>query len=109
MQVHMAQGQHPASPSGGTPPLSNVSGAKGPGGKAKRRVRNFLLQPLVQVRIGIYSILLSVLFAGALGAILYFNFFGLVDSVVMMTDAEDEVRDIFKSYWHGAQLWIYLT
>lgn len=82
---------------------------KGAGAKAKRRMRNIMLQPLLQVRIGLYSIILSVLFAVALGAILYFNFAGLINSIVLMTDAEDEVREIFMSYWSGTQLWIYLT
>ena len=45
----------------------------------------------------------------ALGAILYFNFASLINSIVLMTDAEDEVREIFMSYWKGTQLWVYLT
>ena len=79
------------------------------GGKAKRRARNYLLEPLLQVRIGMYSIILSILFSVALGAILYFNFASLINSIVLMTDAEDEVREIFMSYWSGTQLWLYLT
>jgi hypothetical protein len=82
---------------------------EGSSGKPKRRARNFMLQPLLQVRIGLYSIILSVLFAVALGAILYFNFASLINSIVLMTDAEDEVREIFMSYWKGTQLWVYLT
>lgn len=76
--------------------------------KAKRRVRNFLLQPLLQVKLGIYAIVLAILFAVSLGAILYHNFAGLVNSIVLLTDAEDEVRDLFLDYWQGTQLWIYL-
>jgi hypothetical protein len=81
---------------------------QGMGGKAKRRVRNFMLQPLLQVKLGLYSILLSMLFAIALGAILYHNFHGLVGSIVLLTDAEDEVNDLFMDYWRGTQIWIYL-
>jgi len=77
-------------------------------GKAKRHVRNFLLQPLLQVKLGLYAILLSVLFAAALAGIIYYNFHDLVNSIVLLTDAEDEVRELFTSYWYGAQLWIYL-
>lgn len=95
--------------------MSEQAQAQGQGGapqsqmaKAKRRVRNFLLQPLLQVKLGVYAIMLSVLFALSLGAILYHNFAGLVNSIVLLTDAEDEVRDLFLDYWRGTQLWIYL-
>lgn len=77
-------------------------------GKAKRRVTNFLLQPFLQVKLGFYAIVLSVLFGASLGAILYHNFAGLVSSIVLLTDAEDEVRELFFDYWRGTQAWIYL-
>lgn len=93
-------------PQGGAP--AQGSAPQKPMGKAKRRVKNFLLQPLLQVKLGIYSITLSVLFAGALAAIVYHNFAGLVNSIVLLTDAEDEVRELFMDYWRGTQLWIYL-
>lgn len=101
MQPHMMQGQ---APHGGTP-----GGPPQAGGKAKRRVRNFLLQPLLQVKIGLFSILLSILFAGALAALLYFNFFPLIDTVLKMTDADEEVRDFFMDEWRAKQLWVYLA
>lgn len=81
----------------------------GPGGKAKRRIRNFLLQPLLQVKIGLFSILLSVLFAAALGGLIYFNFFPLMETVLKMTDADEEVRDFFWEEWKTKQLWVYLS
>lgn len=77
--------------------------------KAKRTVKNYLLQPLLQVKLGLYCIILAVLFAVALGAILYFNFAGLINSIILMTDAEAEVRDIFLSYWRDTQMWLYLS
>ncbi len=84
-------------------PLSEMT----PGGKAKRRVRNFVLQPLLQIKIGLYSIVLSLFFAAALAWIVYYNFAGLVNSVVLLTDAEDEVRELFMDYWRGTQIWVY--
>lgn len=99
--AHMNQGQ-------GQPPQSGMQGKQTLGGKAKRRFRNFLLQPLLQVKIGLYAILLSVLFAGALGAIVYYNFAGLVSSIVLLTDAEAEVKDLFMGYWKDTQMWIFL-
>ncbi len=80
----------------------------GVGGKAKRRVKNFLLQPLLQVKLGIYSIALSVIFAVALAAIVYHNFADLVGSIITLTDTPDEVNELFLSYWKATRLWIYL-
>lgn len=89
------------------PVTKDPQGVKGVG-KAKRRLRNFMLQPLLQVKLGLYAIILSALFAVATSAILYHNFAGLVNSIVLLTDAEDEVRELFMDYWKGTQLWIYL-
>ena len=77
--------------------------------KAKRRAKNYLLQPLLQVKLGLYSIVLAVVFAAAIGCILYFNFASLINSVVLMTDAEDEVREIFVNYWADTRLWLVLA
>lgn len=104
-----AQQQQSQQPQQGQAPLGQAAGAPKAGGKAKRRAKNYLLQPLLQVRIGIYCIVLSILFSGALAAILYFNFASLVNSIVLMTDAEDEVRELFMNYWSGTQIWVYLT
>ena len=81
----------------------------GGGGKAQRRLRNFLLDPLLQVKIGLYAIILSVLFAAALGFILYHNFHTLVADVVELTDAKQEVEEYFQKYWLKAQIWVYLS
>lgn len=102
----------PAATQGGVnPAAAQLSGtaAAGENGKAKRRLRNFLLQPLLQVKIGLYSIFLSLLFALAIAAMLYFNFFPLIDTVLKMTDADEEVREFFLEQWRAKQLWVYLT
>jgi nitrate/nitrite-specific signal transduction histidine kinase len=80
-----------------------------PAGKAKRSIKNYFLQPLLQVKLGMYCIILSVLFAVGLGVIIYLNFAELVNSVVLMTDLEEDVRDLFLSYWKSTQIWVYLV
>ena len=78
-------------------------------GKAKRKVRNYMLDPMLQVKLGLYCILLALAFAVTLGTILYTNFANLITSIVLMTDAQEEVTEIFSSYWGDAQLWLYLA
>lgn len=74
----------------------------------RRKVRNVLLQPMLQSKLGIYCIVLSVVFAVALGLVLYFNFSGLVTAILELTDAPEEMREVITDYWQGVQLWIYL-
>lgn len=104
------QNQGAANAKPNPPPAAGAAPAapQGPNSKAKRRVRNYVLQPLLQVKIGIYCIILSVLFAGALAGIVWHNFSGLVNSILLLTDAQDDVRELFVDYWRGTQLWIYL-
>jgi hypothetical protein len=81
------------------------TGAKvAPQGKQKRLVRNYLLQPLLQVKLGLYAILISILFTLTVGAILYVNFSGLANAIFLLTDAEAEVREILLEYWRGTRL-----
>lgn len=89
------QGQHKGPPPGG--------------GKAKRRMKNYMLQPLLQVKLGIYAISLSVLFSIAVALILKFTFGELFDAIILMTDAQDEVNELIDSYSKGAITWLSLA
>lgn len=75
----------------------------------RRKYKNFLLQPGLQTTLGLYSIILSFLFAGTVIAIIYFNFAELIDSILLLTDAPEEVKDIMSSYWRASQVYIYLA
>src|SRR5690606_31054101 len=59
--------------------------------------------------LGLYCIGLAVIFAASIGLILYYNFADLINSIVLMTDLEDDVKDLFRDYWKSTQLWVYLT
>lgn len=78
------------------------------GGKPKRRVRNFLLQPLLQVKLGLYAILLSALFVLTIVFLMYNNFADFLDSVIKLTDVETEVRELSSEHWRGTRLWIFV-
>jgi len=79
------------------------------GGKAKRRVRNFLLQPLIQVKLGLYSILLAAGFSAAIGGILYVNLAKFAQIVLQLTDVEDEVYDLLNTYMADTKWWLALA
>ena len=74
----------------------------------RRRYRNLLLKPGLQTMLGVYLVLLSLAFSVSIGVVLYFNFSELVDVVLTMTEAQEEVREIFHSYWAGTQIYIYM-
>lgn len=75
----------------------------------KRKYKNFLLKPGLQTVLGIYSILISFLFATSIMIILYLNFSDLIESILVLTDAPDEVRDIMANYWYDSQMYVYLA
>ncbi|SMF59789.1 hypothetical protein [Pseudobacteriovorax antillogorgiicola] len=78
-------------------------------GLTKRKFSGWLLEPLVQTKIGLYCIALSAIFAFVIGIIIYTNFADLVQSILVLTDAPDEVRNIFAEYWSSIQGWIYFS
>ena len=72
----------------------------------KRKLSNFMLQPLLQIRLGLYSILLSLAFCLALVGIFYVNFNKFYDLVLELTDLREEVTDILRSYVSGLIGWL---
>ena len=78
-------------------------------GHSKRKISGYLIQPLMQSKIGIYCILLSIGLAVSIGWIIYSQFAELVQSVLVLTDAPEEVGRIFADYWASTQVWIYLV
>lgn len=76
---------------------------------SKRKFSNFLLQPLLQVRLGLYSIILSVLFGLGVFTIIYVNFYKFYDLVLELTDLREEVTEILNTYIQGVVLWLLLA
>ena len=75
-----------------------------PVNKAKRSIKNYALQPLLQVKLGLYSILLSIAFSIAVSVILYVNLGKFTSIVLELTGVEDEVKDLLIQYMAPAKL-----
>ena len=75
----------------------------------KRKLSNFLLQPLLQVRLGLYSILASLVFGAGVFAIIYVHFNKFYDLVLELTDLRTEVTEILNGYIHGVAVWMLLA
>lgn len=72
-----------------------VSGAKK---KARRSIKNYLLFPFVQMRFGIYAVILSISFSVVTSAVLYFNLSKFAEIVLELTGVEAEVKDLLFQY-----------
>lgn len=68
------------------------------GAKASRSIKNYALQPLLQIKLGLYSVILATLFAILVVAILYFNLGKFSDIILELTGVKDEVRDLLDQY-----------
>ena len=83
-------------------PMMNVS----PTAPVKRYWRNFLLQPNLQVKIGLYTVLLAIIFFGAMMSVLYVRFVRLYDMVLELTDMRDEVIGLMDKQLLGVSWWL---
>jgi methyl-accepting chemotaxis protein len=78
-------------------------------GKSARRIKNMLIDPLVQVRLGLYSILLALIFSCVVSYILYANLSKFAVIVMALTDVEEEVKGLFVTYMADARWWLLLA
>lgn len=76
------------------------------GKKDQRRIKNFLLQPLLQIKLGLYSILLAVFFSATTVAVLYLNLVDFATIIFALTDSESEIRELFTEYVSQTKWWI---
>ncbi len=72
----------------------------------RRRFRNYLLQPLLQIRLGLYSIVLALLFSLAVLSILYVNLHRFYEMVLELTDLREEVSVVLEAYLTDTLWWV---
>jgi len=66
--------------------------------KHQRKLINYLLQPFVQLRIGVFSIVTALLFVFGLGTHVYLKLNQFADVVVTLTQADDEIHRLLSDY-----------
>lgn len=64
----------------------------------KRRLRNYLLAPNLQIRIGIYFVLISTLFVLCGAFLLYRELSELFGLIVNLTGVETEINEVIQTY-----------
>ena len=70
-----------------------------------RKIRNFLLLPDYQIKLGLYTIGLAVAFFIAISFIIYHKLGEIVTLIVQLTDIEDEVKDVLINYIADLSWW----
>ena len=89
--------------------MSQADGDKKAPVKASRSFKNYALQPLLQIKLGLYSILLSLGFALVVSGILYINLAKFSDIILQLTGVEDEVKDLLNQYIAPAKIQVLAT
>lgn len=74
----------------------------------QRRLRNFLLDPLLQVKLGLYAIVLALAFCSIMVGLFYNNFYRFYDLILEFTDLREEVTEIMNSYIQDMVVWTFL-
>ncbi len=72
--------------------------------KSRRSIKNFALQPFLQVKIGLYCLILSMFFALAIGLIVYINMNQFFRVVVELTGAQAEVEGLLLDYLYPVKV-----
>ena len=70
--------------------------------KSRRSFKNVALQPMLQVKIGIYCIFISVFLGLSVGGIIYLNMRQFFQVIVELTGAQDEVKGLMLDYMKPA-------
>lgn len=66
--------------------------------KARRSIKNFVLQPLWQVKFGLYSLLMSIGFSVLICLVVYINMAKFVEIVLELTGVQEELKDLLNQY-----------
>lgn len=72
--------------------------------KSQRKVKNLLLQPFLQIKLGLYSILLTIALVAGLSWTLYVKLGQFADIVMQLTDVQEEVSRLLSVY--VAETWL---
>lgn len=74
-------------------------------GSSKRKIRNFLLLPNYQIKLGVYTICLAVSFFMLISVAIYLKLGEIVTLIVQLTDIEEEVKEVLVNYVSDLSWW----
>jgi methyl-accepting chemotaxis protein len=83
-----------------------VDASTGAGRPQQRSAKNYLLRPMVQVRLGIYSILLGVLFAAGTLGVLYAALTRVYNQLLALIVDKGEAARIVEQQFHDTAVWL---
>lgn len=72
----------------------------------RRSARNYLLQPTLQIRLGIISVVVALFFCILLFSLTYFSLSSFYSMVLDLTDLREEVTQILDQYVNSMAWWI---
>lgn len=75
-------------------------------GQNQRNTRNYLLKPMVQVRLGLYSIVIGVLFAAGTLGVLYAALDRTLTLLLSLISEKDEAHRIIEQQFEQAALYL---
>lgn len=78
-------------------------------GRNNRKIKNFLLKPAQQLKIGVYAIIWSVVATALTLVILYTNLHSIFEIVLELTDLSEEVNETITMYIRDTSFWLGLV
>lgn len=75
----------------------------------KRKIRNFLLMPILQIKLSVYVIILSFILITLIAWIIYSKMGEVAGLIIQLTDVEEEIRTIISEYVIDMSWWISIS
>ena len=75
-------------------------------GEKKRSIKNYILQPLLQLKFGIYFVLLSLVFVGVVIGLVYNRLNEIFQLVIELTDVPEEISAVIYNEISTVQIWV---
>jgi methyl-accepting chemotaxis protein len=74
----------------------------------RRKLVNYLLNPSIQLKFGLYAIGLAIIFLAAISTLFYFHFAKLYTVILELTDLRDEMSTLIHNYLLEASRWTFV-
>jgi methyl-accepting chemotaxis protein len=72
----------------------------------QRKMRNFLLKPVLQLQLSVYTLGLTVFFSGMLAAVTYMTFRQTYELILDVTNLPQDVADLVNEYIANSAGWL---
>ena len=73
--------------------------------KNPRRLKNFFLQPILQMKLGVYNVVLAIIFAFLVYLLFEVNFAALFATIIDLTENKESINEVIQQHMQVTMIW----